>query len=180
MILGRRASPGLRHRLRGLLWPRSGWRRAGRYLLLRLGRLRGTPRAVAAGLATGVAVSLTPFLGLHLVLAVGIARAFRASVLAAALGTLLVVPWIVPAVLLATYRLGCLILGRRVADLAAVPHHPGALLHEAGTLLWPMTVGSAPIAAAAWATTYLLAMRALVALRDRSALHGATTPANSR
>src|SRR3954466_14909248 len=74
MILGRRDQPGLLRRLGGWLWPRAGWRRAGSYLLMRLRRLPGTPHAIAAGLATGVAGGLTPFLGLHLPLALALDR----------------------------------------------------------------------------------------------------------
>ena len=47
---------------------------------------------------------------------------------------------------------------RLLADL-----RPGALLGEAGLLLWPMTVGAAPLAAVAWVVTYLLAVRAVAA-----------------
>ena len=65
MILGRRDPLGLLKRLRGWLWPRTGWRRAGHYLVTRVKRTPGTPRGIAAGVATGVAVSLTPFVGLY-------------------------------------------------------------------------------------------------------------------
>src|SRR3954464_2815209 len=93
MILGRRDQPGLLRRLAGWLWPRAGWRRAGSYLLMRLKRLPGTRPARAAGLATGVAVGLTPFLGLHMVLALGLARLTGGNMLAAGLGTLAGNPW---------------------------------------------------------------------------------------
>ena len=63
MILGRRDPLGFLKRLRGWLWPRAGWRRAGHYLVTRVKRMPGTPHSIAAGVATGVAVSLTPFVG---------------------------------------------------------------------------------------------------------------------
>ena len=88
MILGRRDPLGLLKRLRGWLWPRTGWRRAGHYLVTRVKRMPGTPRGIAAGVATGVAVSLTPFVGLHLLLALGLAYLAGGNLLAAALGTL--------------------------------------------------------------------------------------------
>src|SRR4051794_2379739 len=166
MILGRRDRPGILQRLAGWLWPRAGWRRAGGYLLMRLKRLPGTPRAIAAGLATGVAVSLTPFLGLHVLLALGLARLTGDDLLAAALGTLAGNPWTLPLIWTATYRLGCLLLRRAPPGprlLAALRR--GALLGGAGLLLWPMTVGAAPLAAVAWVATYLLAVRAVTAVR---------------
>jgi uncharacterized protein len=167
MILGRRDRPGILRRLAGWLWPRAGWRRSGHYLLMRIKRLPGTPQAIAAGLATGVAVSLTPFLGLHVLLALGLARLTGANMLAAALGTLAGNPWTLPLIWTATYRLGCLLLGRAPHGLHLLADlRPRILLGEAGLLLWPMTVGAAPLAAAAWAATYLLAVRAVTAVRE--------------
>jgi uncharacterized protein len=168
MLLGRRNPERLAHRLRGWLWPRAGWRRAGRYLLLRLTHAPGTPHGVAAGLAAGAAVSLTPFLGLHLLLALGLAYLTRGDLLAAALGTLVGNPWILPLILATDYRLGCLILGLPPQGL----HLPGelgpdTLLGEVGRLLCPMAVGSVPLAAAAWAVIYVSAVRAVVAGRER-------------
>src|SRR4051794_4502526 len=168
MILGRRDRPGLLQRLAGWMWPRAGWRRAGGYLLARLKRLPGTPHAIAAGLATGVAVSLTPFLGLHLALAVALAWLTGGNLLAAGFGTLVSNPWTLPLIWTVTYRLGCLVLGRPphalhlLADL-----HSKALLDAVGPLLWPMTVGAAPLAVAAWVATYFLTIRAVAAVREQ-------------
>ena len=50
--------------------------------------LKGTPCAIASGTACGVVVSLTPFVGLHTLLAVVVAWLIRANVLAATLGPL--------------------------------------------------------------------------------------------
>ncbi len=168
MLLGRRNPESLAQRLRGWLWPRAGWRRAGRYLLLRLTRAPGTPHGVAAGLAAGVAVSLTPFFGLHLLLSLGLAYLTRGDLLAAALGTLVGNPWTLPLILTADYRLGCLILGWPPQGLHLLGElGPGTLLGEVGRLLWPMAVGSVPLAAAAWAVIYVLGVRAVVAGRGR-------------
>jgi uncharacterized protein (DUF2062 family) len=167
MILGRRDRQGILQRLAGWLWPRAGWRRSGQYLLARIKRLPGTPHAIAAGLATGVAVSLTPFLGLHILLALGLARLTGANMLAAALGTLAGNPWTLPLIWASTYRLGCLVLGRAPHGLHLLADlHPKALLGEVGLLLWPMTVGAVPLAAVAWVATYLLAVRAVTAVRE--------------
>jgi uncharacterized protein len=167
MILGRRDRPGILQRLAGWLWPRAGWRRAGHYLLMRLKRLPGTPHAIATDLATGVAVGLTPFLGLHLPLALALAWLTGGNLLAAGLGTLVSNPWTVPLIWASTYRLGCLLLGRAPHGLHLLADlHPKALLGEVGLLLWPMTVGAAPLAAAAWAATYLLTVRAMAAVRE--------------
>src|SRR3546814_6570308 len=56
-------------RARSFLWPRGGWRRSGTYVAHRLRRLPGPPYRIAAGFASGAAISFTPFIGLHFVLA---------------------------------------------------------------------------------------------------------------
>ena len=56
-------------KIRNSLWPEGGWKRYGQYLMLRLNRLKGTPRSLAVGLACGVAISFTPFVGFHFLLA---------------------------------------------------------------------------------------------------------------
>jgi hypothetical protein len=80
-----------------------------------------------------------------------------------------------PLILTADYRLGCLILGWPPQGIS-LPGEigPGALLGEVGRLLWPMAVGSVPLAAAAWAVIYVLAVRAVVAGR------GAAAPSSGR
>lgn len=65
----------------------TGWRRYEKRMLARLSRLGGTPYSIAAGVACGVAVSFTPFVGLHFVLAVATAWLVRGNVLAGMLGT---------------------------------------------------------------------------------------------
>jgi len=77
-------------------------------------------------------------------------------------------PWTVPLFLAATYRLGCLVLGLPPEGL----HHlarlgSGGLLDEVRLLLWPMTVGAAPLAVAAWVATYLPLVRMVAVVRER-------------
>src|SRR3954453_20056572 len=172
MILGRRDPLGLLPRLRGWLWPRTG-----RYLVTRVKRTPGTPRGIAAGVATGVAVSLTPFVGLHLLLALGLAYLAGGNLLAAALGTLVGNPWTWPVTLPATYRLGCLILGQPPHGLRHLAQLDlGGLLGEAGLLLWPMIVGSVPLAAAAWVATYFPVARAMAIVQEKRRLRRERRP----
>ncbi len=55
--------------MRELLWPRKGFLRPLRYLTMRILRLTASPHAVAVGVAAGVFVSWTPFIGVHFVMA---------------------------------------------------------------------------------------------------------------
>ena len=47
----RRNSVSLLTKMRNFVWPELGWKRYGQYILMRLNRLKGTPREIAAGVA---------------------------------------------------------------------------------------------------------------------------------
>jgi uncharacterized protein (DUF2062 family) len=90
------------------------WKRRWRVLLADwLGR-EEPPDRVAAAIALGVGVGLSPFLGFHIVLAIALAFLFRLNRLDAFLGQLVGNPWTIPPVFAAGYQLGRLLLGRRV------------------------------------------------------------------
>jgi uncharacterized protein (DUF2062 family) len=61
-----------------------------RYYFIRLKRLRGTPQALAGGVAIGVLIGLTPTIPLHTVLILILAYLTRTSAIAA-----IIVSWIV-------------------------------------------------------------------------------------
>ncbi len=168
MILGRRRPLSFFRRLHGWLWPHIGWHRAGRYLVMRLRRLPGTPHSIAVGFATGAAVAVTPFLGGHLLLACGLAFITRGNMLAAVLGTILGNPWTYSLFFAADYRLGCFLLGLPAQGL---PHltslEPGTVVNEFRLLLWPMTVGCMPLAAAIWVASYFPLVRAIAAVQEQ-------------
>jgi uncharacterized protein (DUF2062 family) len=108
----RRIQHGWHRRIRDLFWPRSGWRRSSTYVAHRIGRLPGTSYSIAAGFACGAAVSFTPLIGFHFVLAAMLALIVRGNLLASALGTVVGNPWTFPGIWLATYRLGSMVLGQ--------------------------------------------------------------------
>lgn len=93
-------------RLREFLWPRSGWERSAKYIFHRVARLPGTPHAIAGGFACGAAVSFTPFVGLHIVLAALLAWSIRANIISSAIGTVVGNPWTFPFIWVWIYELG--------------------------------------------------------------------------
>ncbi|NOZ64928.1 MAG: DUF2062 domain-containing protein [Alphaproteobacteria bacterium] len=97
--------------IREYFWPSAGWGRAFSYFRHRLARIPGTPYAIAAGFASGAAVSFTPFLGFHFLLAALLAWLIGANILTSAMGTAVGNPWTFPLILPATYYLGCWLLG---------------------------------------------------------------------
>jgi uncharacterized protein (DUF2062 family) len=159
-VFRRRNPIPLLQRLSGWLWPHIGWRRHGLYVLKRLTRMPGTPHSIAAGFACGAAISFTPFWGLHIALSILLAIMVRGNYIAAAIGTLIGNPWTFPLICVSTYELGQYLLG----GTPAVGQHLdpltlGALLENIHALLWPMTVGSIPMAIAAWIGSYFTLVR---------------------
>ena len=95
---------------RSIIWPERGFRRLFAYLFQRVVRLPGSSASIATGLACGVAVSFTPFVGLHLLIAALFAILFRGNVLASAVGTFFGNPWTFLFIWASDYRLGLWLL----------------------------------------------------------------------
>ncbi len=166
----RRQKKSWAEKAKNVLWPQGGWQRYGRYLMLRLNRLKGTPRSIAAGLACGVAVSFTPFVGLHFVLAAVSAWIIRGNILASALGTAAGNPWTFPFIWISVLYTGRKMLGADYTGAAGVDflHFFEKAMRALMTfdfslffadiwpILWPMMVGCVPYYIVAWAVTYYL------------------------
>lgn len=145
------------------------------HLLDRLEELSGTPQSIAAGFACGVAVSFTPFLGFHCILAAIMAWFIRGNVLAAAIGTVAGNPWTFPFIWISVLYTGRLILGGAYAQSTQVDFlhffekstHAllsfdfSAFLTDIWPVLWPMMVGSIPFVVVVWFITYYLLKTAL-------------------
>jgi hypothetical protein len=132
-------------------WPSGGWRRSGAYVAHRLRRLPGTPYRIAAGFASGAAISFTPFIGLHFVLAAALALAVRGNVIAAAIGTVVGNPWTFPFIWLWTYSLGRWFLGHGQTTKVLPAHFSFQHIFENPfEVLLPMIVGGIPTAVIAW------------------------------
>lgn len=159
-----------------MFWPEGGWKRYGCYLLLRLKRLNGTPKEIAAGVACGVAISFTPFVGLHLVLGALTAWLVNGNILASAIGTLIGNPWTFPFIWISVLYTGRYFLGGdylvegKIAFLPLFEKGMHALItldfrdfvSDVWPILWPMMVGCIPYYFAAWFISYYLVKSALV------------------
>lgn len=159
MFQRRNPRPRLK-KMREALWPSMGLKRLTAYYKHRMGRLPGTPYYIAAGLATGAAVSFTPFVGGHIALGMLLCWMLRASFMAMVLGTVAAGnPWTFPFIWIGTYKLGNMMLGRVPAETGGTLPPPGFtlshLLEKPLELLLPMTVGSLPLAALTWVVCFL-------------------------
>lgn len=137
----------------------------GTYVLKRATRLSGTPHSIAAGVACGVAISFTPFIGFHLLGAFLLCLLVRGNYLAAAAGTLVGNPWTFPFIWLAIYQLGHMLLGTRAAQ--PVEHWDLATFFiRVEAVFWPMVVGGVPLALIAGLATYFPLMRMIAAYQE--------------
>jgi uncharacterized protein (DUF2062 family) len=138
----------------------------GAYLVRRVTRLSGTPHSIAAGLSCGIAISFTPFIGLHLLGAFALAKLARGNYVAAAVGTLVGNPWTFPFIFFVAYKLGHVLLGSH-APIERVQHWDLATLFaEAEAVFWPMVVGGIPLAVVAGLASYFPLVRIIAAYQE--------------
>ena len=139
----------------------------GTYLVKRVTRLSGTPHNIAVGVACGVAISFTPFIGFHLLGAFLLCLLVRGNYVAAAAGTLVGNPWTFPFIWVVIYKLGSWLLGTRVAQLESVQHWDLATFFaEVEAVFWPMVVGGVPLALVAGLLTYFPLVRIIAAYQE--------------
>ena len=138
------------------------------YYLKRVLRLSGTPYAIAMGVAIGVAVSFTPFVGTHLVVTFALAWLLRANLIAGAMGTAIGNPLTFPFIWASTYEVGHLLLKGVSRDAPArleydLTHRS---LDQILPLIKPMMVGAVPLGLAAACTAYFLVSRGVAAYQE--------------
>lgn len=142
------------------VWPDMGWRRFGRLQLFRLSRTKGGVSFVSRGFACGAAVSFTPFIGFHFILAVLMAKAIGGSGTAALIGTAVGNPWTFPFIWSGVYAIGHEIVSVN-RDFSVGELSLSSLLDNPLDLFLPMLVGCIPLAVASWMIFYLLCKRGL-------------------
>lgn len=154
-------------RMKEAIWPRRGWARASRYIGHRLGRLPGSPYRIAAGFACGAAVSFTPFIGFHFVLAMGASLLLRGNIIASAIGTAVGNPWTFPFIWAWVFTLGRWILGEDAETFFPNGLTLAYIFDNPWKVLWPMSVGAVPSMIVVWLVFFFPA-QALVAQYQRA------------
>lgn len=142
-------------RIKEFFWPTIGFKRSLHYLILRVLRIKASAYEIASGFSLGVAVSFTPLLGGHCILALGFSWALRGNYAAALLGTLIGTPWTLPFMWYLGYKVEVVIanlihkafpnfeispylFGVQTFDISAFYKHPA-------DLFWPTLLGSIPV-----------------------------------
>jgi hypothetical protein len=119
--------------LREQVYPRGGFKRATRYVTLRMRRLPDQPHRVARGVFAGFFIGFLPLPGLQFLAAWGAARLIRGNVLAALLGTFNTNPLTTPFFAVLALSLGHWMLG---IEAPLNPEYIGKAFANAGHDLW--------------------------------------------
>ncbi|WP_375164602.1 DUF2062 domain-containing protein [Temperatibacter marinus] len=113
----------------------------------------GSTHSIAAGVASGAAVSWTPLWGLHFILAAALAYVLRGNIIASAFGTAVGNPWTFPAICALNYQIGLEIL-----SLYGMTNWPAfsmeAVLEAPGDFFMPLMVGGVPSGIMIWFLFY--------------------------
>lgn len=169
-MLGRRIPRSRLDFVKSWLWPQRGFGGIVRYFKNRLARMKGSPHYLAAGFASGAAVSFLPLPGLHFIIGGILAFATRGSLIASALGTAIGNPWTFPFIWLGAFRLGRWLgigdgdaasgvrLGERLEGVVAdiLEGRLKAAAVDSWPFLGPTFVGGAIIGVVVWALAYFV------------------------
>lgn len=152
------------------MWPKMGFSRFFKYILIKVKRMPGRPHFIAAGVACGVFASFTPLVGVHLIFSAVFAFIFKGSIIASFIGTAVGNPWTFPIIWFASYRLGLFFMGiyqqemqiQSVNFIHLFQNFFGALIQldfekfklEILPLWLPMLIGSIPLGLLAGLCTY--------------------------
>lgn len=167
-IFKRRSSRSWLRHLKEAVWPGMGWVRTARYYRHRIFRTGDSVYKITAGLATGVAVSWTPYLGTHLLQSAFFTWLLKGNVIAALAGTLWGNPSTFPLLFWMSYKTGviaCTVFGLSNfvnfpddTDMTGFMDRPWSFLpfifDHPLKLLLPLTVGGYLCALLAWPLAY--------------------------
>ena len=112
MLLKRKNKLTFWEKTKNFIYPKKGLIRAYKYLFKRVSRIPDKSHAIAIGVACGVAVSMTPFVGFQLLLTALCAFILRGNIVAGLLATAIGNPITFPFIWLGSYKLGKIIMGQ--------------------------------------------------------------------
>jgi uncharacterized protein (DUF2062 family) len=130
-------------------------------------RVDDAPHRTALAFGLGAFIAFSPLLGLHTLLALGIALAFRLNRVAILLGAYINNPWTLAPLYMAGTLAGCLLLGVPSHGLYEIDWRlhglafHRALLDGLRPYLWPFLIGNTVLGVAAGAACYLGLRRVL-------------------
>lgn len=133
MVFKRRDARGWIASLKEMVYPTGGFKRATRYVLLRMRRLPDNPQRIARGVFAGSLIGFLPLPGLQFLGAWGLARLMQGNVFAALLATFNSNPITTPIFAVGAMSLGHWVVG---IDTPLSAEAIGRAFAEAGQDLW--------------------------------------------
>lgn len=132
-------------------------------------RMEGTPENIALAFAIGVFVAFFPIIGIHTIMALGLAWLFGVSPAIALAGTFVNNPWTFILVYGGGLHTGLLVMGRSTTEVSIdwLNLNPGMLLELAKLLFLPFVVGCLLLGVAGAIAGYVFMLKAVVAYRRR-------------
>ncbi|MEW5733313.1 MAG: DUF2062 domain-containing protein [Thermodesulfobacteriota bacterium] len=132
--------------------------------------IRGEPREIAAGLALGVFIGMTPFMGVQAAVAVLLASLFRINKIAAAAGVFITNPFTAPVIYPITYLAGSFFYRPDSAGDPAVLMSSGAfwrLFEKAPDILAALVIGGVVLGLPLSIAAYRLSLSAILKYREK-------------
>jgi uncharacterized protein (DUF2062 family) len=130
--------------------------------------LKGEPASIAAALAIGVFVGVTPTIPFHTAIIVIIGLLFRLNITAAYLGSWLISnPVTIPLLYLLQYELGRFLLGMDPYRFELTEYSLGAIAAMGWRILLPLLTGGIVMAPLCAAAAYLISRRLITAIRAK-------------
>ena len=130
--------------------------------------LKGEPQAIAAGLAIGVFVGVTPTIPFHTAIIVVIGVLFRKNIAAAYLGSWIVSnPLTIPLFYLSQYELGRTLLGMERCHFALADYSLSAIAALGWQILLPLLMGGLVMAPFFAIPAYFATRRLMMAIRTQ-------------
>ena len=148
-----------------------------RYVYYRCVRVHGRPREVAMGMAIGLAVGMTPTLGVQMLIGVALAALFGQSKVASGIGVWISNPLTAPVIYGSTYAVGVWMLGNPLQPAGGFIKTMTSFDGIASSVMGPLWVGGAvlavPVALVGYWVTYqsVIAYRLKVRHRRANRLH---------
>ncbi|MFZ7126802.1 MAG: DUF2062 domain-containing protein [Desulfobacterales bacterium] len=131
-------------------------------------KIRGNPKEIAYGFALGVLIGFTPFMGLHMAIAIFLAALFKWNKLAAGISVWVSNPLSAPILYGITYITGAKILGRSTVYSLPVEFDIDtliALMKLGPEILWTLLVGGVVVGLPLSVVAYFLVYGAIVEYR---------------
>lgn len=138
------------------------WRSNAAVMYDRFIRLRGSPKEIALGLALGLFIGMSPFFGLHILIAAVFAAVFRWSKISAILGVNITNAFTAPFIYPLTYWIGSQLTGLSSgSDINVAFTVDGMILlvKQSPRILLSMTAGGAVLGIPIAVLGYILALR---------------------